>query len=276
MIHPSIHPSFGQLHADCLAKTVSEDLNNASHLDVAYKFEGGFTKGTMVSVFDDIARGNFGLSRVNGAVQKDRFFKARTVMFDMKTEHTCVSFPIQGDLATAYRTTRIPNITVYTALPFGLSRILSPMVAAAMFTMLSWAMWLIFMFPFTLWMARRLIDLGWMMMTTMRGGRKGPSEATLKASTAFAYAEVRNNEGESVKMSVHTPQAYLFTVDSALRAADTLVRMNEDKKRAIGGDRKHMGGVFTPSIAFGADFLRHCSHVRVSPEMLTIKKTKSG
>jgi short subunit dehydrogenase-like uncharacterized protein len=128
-----------------------------------------------------------------------------------------------GDVATAFYTTRIPNIEVYFAGPahlrigLTLTRWLGPLLATA---------------PLQRFLKARV-----------KAGPPGPSRGHRERSEALLWACARDDAGASASARLRTPEAYDLTRLTALAIA----------ARALRGDVKT--GFATPAGAYGKDLV---------------------
>ncbi|MCF2241718.1 saccharopine dehydrogenase, partial [Halobacterium salinarum] len=136
---------------------------------------------------------------------------------------TAVTFP-WGDVATAFRSTGIPNVEVYIPMPSAARRALrasghlAPLFDAAPVkdTLRS--------------LITRFVD--------------GPDADERETGRAHIWGEVSSDAtGETAVSRLVTPETYAFTVDAATTAAE----------RTLDGDTPP--GYQTPATAFGADFV---------------------
>jgi short subunit dehydrogenase-like uncharacterized protein len=148
---------------------------------------------------------------------------------DGATRRTAVTSP-WGDLATAWRSTRIPDIETYAALSraqrlaVGTTRWAGPALAR--------------------WPLRNLA--AW----RIRSGRPGPSEAQRRKGRARIWGRVENERGEARESWLETPEAYSFTALTAVAALE----------RVLAGEVS--AGFQTPGLAFGPDFVLGFAGVR--------------
>ena len=104
---------FDVVPSDCLAKALSEALPGATSLTLAFR---GFksSAGTMKTMVESLPKG--GLARVDGRlVRVPAAWKTMEMPFSDKPR-LAMTIP-WGDLSTAFRSTGIPNIEVYMAVP---------------------------------------------------------------------------------------------------------------------------------------------------------------
>ncbi len=112
MLLPSV--GFDVVPTDCLAAHLKRRLPSATRLTLAFQSFGGASRGTMISTLDAADRP--GMIRRAGALEPvPAAWKTRMVDFGHGPV-SCTTLP-WGDLATAYRSTGIPNIETYIALP---------------------------------------------------------------------------------------------------------------------------------------------------------------
>ena len=80
---------------------------------------------------------------------------------------------------------------------------------------------------------------------------KGPTDAERARDETFIYGEVRDAAGRKVVLRLRTPDGYTLTADSAVTATMKVVRGD------IGP------GAYTPSMAFGADYVLELEGTRL-------------
>lgn len=176
---------FGVVPTDIAAKLAHQKLPDATQLTLAYITVGGATRGTLKTVLKDIHKA--GIEIVNG--------KAVTAMpakYDFNFEvdgknHRVVYNPWRGDLYTAQHSTKIANIQTYSNFP--------GFVESMMKGKFLWLR------DFIL---KRLINLL----------PVGPSEKALKKGKTLIFAEVKNAIGETARVSIKGPEAYVFTAQT--------------------------------------------------------------
>jgi short subunit dehydrogenase-like uncharacterized protein len=139
-----------------------------------------------------------------------------------------------GDVATAYRSTGIPNIEVYLAAAFAvratlwLTRIARPLLAM-----------------------RSVQDI---LKRRIRSGPPGPTADQRARGRALLWGEVTDSQGRRIVSRLRTPEGYALTALTALAIVE----------RVIGGQAPV--GYRTPSTAFGADFILGIEGVSRSDE----------
>ncbi len=211
---------FDVVPTDCLAARLASELPDATELWLAFSTSRGSvaSRGTMRTMIEGIGRG--------GAIRRDGRIERVPLVFDVRE----IPFPAGtrlamtipwGDIASAYRTTGIPNIRVYSARsPQSIARArrlahFAPLVALPPFRQL--AQRFVARFP-------------------------GPSADQRERGRVEVWGRVRRGEEERTG-ALSTPDGYALTVSAALAA---VARVLGDPPRA---------GAFTPAQAFGADFV---------------------
>ncbi len=218
MLLPGI--GFDVVPTDCLATHLKARLPDADALVLAFAGGGGFSRGTLNTLIEGLGEG--------GAVRKDGritpvplAWKTRLVDFG-RGPWTTVSIP-WGDVSTAFHSTGIPAIEVYTAVP-----------------------------PSALRWLRMVARLGWLfrrksvqalLKLWVRLRAPGPDEEVRAGSQSLVWGEAGNADGRKVCTRLECPNGYALTAQSAVLAA----------QRVLAGAASP--GFQTPSRAFGADYV---------------------
>jgi len=219
---------FDVVPTDCLAALVARELPSATRLEIAVVGLGALSQGTWKSSIEGMARGGF--VRSNGRiVPVPAAWKRRRIPFPHKPLDA-VTVP-WGDVSTAYRSTGIPDIWVYMALPPAAARLLPvvdklrPLLAAE---------------------------------SVQRGLRKivertvqGPDDDMRSRGSSYAWVEATDAMGRRVTGTLTGPEAYTLTADAAIRAVRAVLE---------GATRP---GAWTPSQAFGPEFVQKLDRVTV-------------
>lgn len=211
---------FDVVPSDCLAAHLHDRLPGADHLALGFDALDGVSPGTAKTAVSQLGEG--GLVREDGLLREvSAAHRTRRIDFG-RGERTGVTIP-WGDLSTAYRSTGIPNIEFYAAVPgpavWGLraSQVAAPVLGSG---------------PVKSWL-RSLVD------ATV----SGPSERQREEGRSYLWGEARTDEGERVVSRLETPETYALTVETAL----------ETTGRALDGDAP--AGYQTPSTAYGKDLI---------------------
>jgi short subunit dehydrogenase-like uncharacterized protein len=211
---------FDVVPTDCLAAMLAAQLPDASHLTLAFTSPADASPGTTKTAMEGAIHGT--RARIDGRIEKVLpAFKKRTIPFpDGPREAVLIGW---GDVASAYRTTGIPNIETYIALDESgmrdLGRLgkLSPLLRIGA--------------------VRKLVN--WLVAARI----KGPSPEALADERGSIWGEVRNAAGETRTANLETPNGYRLTALTAVAAVE----------RMLAGDIAT--GFQTPARAFGARFI---------------------
>ena len=217
---------FDVVPSDCLAAHVAARMPDATRLRLSI---GGLTvvsQGTAKTMVEGIARGT--RFRRGGRIVEDKDTPRATADFGAGPRRTVgVSW---GDVSTAWRSTRIPDIEVFFEASRDLDRVarmpgLLERVLATGF-------------------AQRLIK-----NQIDKRLPPGPSAEQRASGRAVIVAEAWNATGKRVASRLQAPEAYWLT---ALTAVEIV-------QRAASGDA--VLGYQTPSMAYGADFIMQFERV---------------
>lgn len=211
---------FDVVPSDCLALKLKELLPDATELTLAFKPSGGLSPGTAKTALE-----NLGLSvtRQNGVlVTTTSGVTTRDIAIEVGKARRAVSIP-WGDVASAYRSTQIPTIQVYLAMPPGQIKAMRVMSCLSGIASLP---------PVKRWLTKMI-----------ERRIKGPDAAVRAAGNVTLWGEVKNPAGQVVTVRLETPEGYALTVETALTAAE----------RVSQGSLKP--GAYTPAEAFGSTFI---------------------
>jgi short subunit dehydrogenase-like uncharacterized protein len=219
---------FDVVPTDCLAAMLAERLPDADELWLAFYARGSsLSRGTMKTMIEGLHQG--GAIRENGRIRRVPLaYDVREIPFSCGPR-LAMTIP-WGDVATAWRTTGIPNIRVYNAAsPRSIARVKR---VARILPLLRFR-------PL-----RRLIQ-------RIIARRTGPPEVVRATARTYLWGRAARRDGTEVTMTMETPDGYTFTVLSSVRAVE---RMLEGHVAA---------GSLTPARAFGAGFVRGVAGVVV-------------
>ena len=170
------------------------------------------------------------LPGAGGAIRRDgrivrvpAAWRTRTVRFGFGTGEAVVTSIPWGDVATAYRSTGIPDIEVFTRMSGVQRRALQASRHAG---------WLLQLRP-----VQRLLE------ALIHAGKPGPDAEERNAGVSLIWGEVENAAGERAVARMRTPEGYTLTARTAVAAV----------RRVLEGDAP--AGFQTPSTAFGADWI---------------------
>ena len=217
---------FDVVPTDCLATYLHEKLADAQFLELAFVGSAtNMSRGTAVTMLKNIAKGGF--IREDGQIKNVPLaYAIKEIKFSHRKQW-CMTIP-WGDLMTSYHQTQIPNIRVYS----GTSR--STIKKIKRYRGLKF-----------------LLGIGWiqkLVRTKIENSLTGPKDEELKSGRTYILGTVSNNNAQKYSTELVTPEAYYLTAKTALSAALKL-RNNP------------LEGYFTPSQAFGKDFIMEFEEV---------------
>jgi len=214
---------FDVVPSDCLAARLASALPDATELALAFYVAGGSTsRGTLKTMIESLPHA--GAIRKNGRIVPVPIaWDAREIDFGGRAGRRWAMTIPWGDVSTAYHSTGIPNIRVYSGAPPARIRRLKRL--APLLRLAGWKPVKRFA---QRWVERRVT---------------GPSPEQRESGRMYLWGEVRNAAGRTVTATVETPEGYRLTAISAVESAE----------RVLAG--KVQPGAWTPSRAFGADFV---------------------
>jgi short subunit dehydrogenase-like uncharacterized protein len=210
---------FDVVPTDCLAAMLAARLPGATELELAFYSPGAeISRGTLKTMIESMRVG--GAIRFEGKiVAVPPAFEAKEIPFSI-APRMAMTVP-WGDISTAFHTTGIPNIRVYTAA--------SPKSIARMRRLR----------PFFILLAIKPVKR---LLQAYANRRTGPDETRRASGRTYLWGRVSDGKRD-VTMTMTTPEGYAFTIISALRAVEQLLA---SPKRP---------GAFTPAKFFGAEFV---------------------
>ena len=213
---------FDVVPSDCLAAHLKSRCPDATHLELAFRGRGGgVSHGTATTMAEGIHRG--GMVREDGRLNRvPTAWKTREIDFgDSKPAH-CMTIP-WGDVVTAYKSTGIPNIMVYTPVPERAARLLR---------LVRPALSLLGTRPAQA-MIKKRID----------AAPAGPDDDAREKAIMELWGEARGPGGKTVVSRLRTPEGYTLTARMALSIASKI----------CAGEASP--GFQTPSTAYGKDLI---------------------
>jgi short subunit dehydrogenase-like uncharacterized protein len=211
---------FDVVPSDCLAARLADAMVDATELTLAFAPERGtFSRGTLKTMVESLPHA--------GAVRRDGRIVPVPIAYDVREiEFGCgrrlaMTIP-WGDIATAYHTTGIPNIRVYTATPPRAVRRARRL--GALLPLLAWR-------PI-----KRLLQHAIALRVA------GPEPEVREMVRVYLWGEVRNPAGDRATATLETPEGYRLTAESAV----------ECMLRVLAG--KVPAGSWTPGRALGPHF----------------------
>lgn len=208
---------FDVVPSDCLAVHLKNRLPGATHLQLAFTMsKGGVSRGTARTMVEGLGLG--------GAIRKDGKittvplgYKVREVTFgELKKKCLCIPW---GDIATAWRSTGIPNIEVFSGVPES---------TISMVKISRWFNWLLRMRWLKTYL-RKKVD----------ARPAGPDAERLYAGQSFLWGCVKDDKGNMAEARLRTVSGYLLTSKTAVLIAGKILSGNV------------RAGYFTPAQYFG-------------------------
>jgi saccharopine dehydrogenase (NAD+, L-lysine-forming) len=218
---------FDVVPSDCLAALLKQRLPSAKKLELAFAPAGRSSPGTLKTSIEFLPKGG-AVRRGGKIVRVPPAHEVRVISFADK-RRSAMSVP-WGDVATAWRSTQIPDITVFmSARPAviraaRLSRFAAPILGLA--------------------------PVQQLLKSRIERSVKGPDAEERARGGAQFWGSVSDGS-RSVEMTMSLPEGYTFTADAAVECA----------RRVAAGAVN--AGAWTPSLAFGADFAASLQGVRV-------------
>ena len=210
---------FDVVPTDCLAKYVSDKLSNPISLDLGITAMSNPSPGTLKTMLEYFHTGQ--LIRRDGELIRLKKDNIRKIRFSDKER--LVRPVTWGDLATAYRTTRNPNITTYMPLPKKFPNLLQSIGVSAKDM-------------------NENEESKKKVKEWIEKNIHGPDQVKRETYRCYLWAQVTNNKGENAQAWVETMESYRFTAVAGVRCVEKLLELEPI-------------GVLTPALAFGADFL---------------------
>lgn len=209
---------FDVVPSDCLANFMKQQMPEAKKLVLAFKGSGGLSHGTTTTMVESIGEG--GAVREGGKIKKvPHAYKTRMIDYG-NGPRLSATIP-WGDVSTAFYSTGIPNIEVYTYMSKGTLRGLKivKLLGGILQT------------PFINNILKSRIKPG------------GPSEKARENGKSFLFGEVTDEKGNKIAARLTCADGYSLTAQTAILIAEKI----------MAGQFKT--GFATPSMAYGADLI---------------------
>ena len=211
---------FDVVPSDCLAAQLHREIPQATSLVLCFEGGGGFSPGTAKTSVEGLGSG--GRVRINGELKRVPLaWKTRTFARD-GVQRMAMTIP-WGDVYTAYVSTGIPDIEVYTTAPpkaiarIRRLRLLGPLLRTQ---------------TVQRWLKRRVEKT-----------IKGPSQQTRDSTHSYFWGEVRGGGRAQVRRMI-TPNGYALTVTASLGIVECFLTQPAPPP-----------GYYTPSQLMGADYV---------------------
>ncbi|MEO6252468.1 MAG: saccharopine dehydrogenase NADP-binding domain-containing protein [Ferruginibacter sp.] len=202
MVMPGV--GFDVVPTDCIALQLKNKMADATHLKLAFaSIGGGLSHGTATTMAGKIGEG--GAAREKGHIaRKPLGQKGMWVNFGDKKLFV-MTIP-WGDISTAWTTTGIPNIEVYTAIAPKVYRIMKLQVA------FNWLLRTNFV--------RNIIK------KKIKARPAGPSDEQRQKSSSLVWGEVSNGSGKKLNACISCYDGYTLTAHSSLLIAKKILEAN--------------------------------------------------
>jgi len=230
MLLPGV--GFGVVPTDCVALYLKQQLPTANRLMLAYETEGGVSQGTANTVLPNLHV--MGVERQTGALIRTRPAQRSCKVDFGEGAVTAVTNPWRADIVTAFHSTGIPNIEIYTVFP---------QPVRSLMQMSQQLGWFFNSSMFQNALARLIKTLP-----------PGPSEAERAKGRVGVFGVAEDDTGKKVTALLSGPEAYDFT---ALAAVAVM-------KRIVKGEAK--AGFQTPATVYGADLVREIPGVKMNTD----------
>ncbi|MBS1976014.1 MAG: saccharopine dehydrogenase NADP-binding domain-containing protein [Bacteroidetes bacterium] len=219
---------FDVVPSDCLALHLKNRLPGATHLQLAFtSTKGGLSRGTRKSMTEGLGYG--GLIRTNGKLTMlplgDKVMEVNFGPFKVPT--MCIPW---GDISTAWRSTGIPNIEVYTGVTESMIR------NAKRSRYINWLL--------------RLRPVKNFLLNQIDKKAPGPSEETRNTSKSYLWGKVTDAKGTTAESRLETLNGYNLTAITAVIIAEKI----------LSGDFKM--GYQTPAMAYGENLILEVPETR--------------
>jgi short subunit dehydrogenase-like uncharacterized protein len=219
MLCPGV--GFDVVPSDCVALMLKRALPDAMQLALGFDMTAkNMSKGTATSLVESLGRN--GMVRRNGVLAGFPVGSGLRRIDFGRGERLGMPVP-WGDVATAYYTTGIPNITVYAPVSAAQAAVarwegaLAPLLRAA-----AVQKWL------KSWVEKNI---------------QGPDATVREANKCWVWGEAVNADGQRKTVRIVTLEGYALTVVAALAIADHVMA------------REPPSGFCTPAALMGADFI---------------------
>lgn len=216
MIMPGV--GFDVVPSDCLARHLKDRLPSATHLTLAFYGLGRISHGTQATMTMNVGRG--GAVRQNGEITSvPAAWKTREIDFgEVKKKGVTIPW---GDVSTAFYSTGIPNIEVYTIVPEQQLKLLK---------LSRYLGWLLATSPVQN-ILQKQIPAG------------GPSDEEREKGKTYLWGEATDEAGNKVEARQFGMEGYTMTALTALKIAEKIL------------DGNFCAGFQTPAKCYGADLI---------------------
>ncbi len=210
---------FDVVPTDCVAARLAEEMPEAQHLALGFDTRSGLSPGTAKTTVEGLAGG--GKIRRDGRIETVKL-AAQTRRIDFGDgEKAAMTIP-WGDVATAFHSTGIPNISVF--MPMSPKRIAQVQRLNMIRPVLGFA-------PVQNFLKKRA------------GQVQGPDQSTREKRPTYVWGEATDANGHTCTARIKVANGYTVTRDASLALAERLL------------EHDSAGGAYTPSRLAGWRFV---------------------
>jgi len=214
---------FDVVPSDCLANYTAAKISNPTNMELAILSPDQYSPGTMQGVIENIPNGAF--VRRNGEITQVKMGSiAKDIPFLDKTVNLAVIS--WGDVASGFRSTKIPNITEFMAMP---------KAARVGLKLFGFIIRPLFRLKFMQKLGKKMV----------KKSVKGPDKEFRESHKTDLWCRVTNEKGEEAESWLNTPEPYRLTGISGIRCMERFLSNLAAIKK----------GALTPVQAFGVDFI---------------------
>lgn len=217
MVMPGV--GFDVVPSDCLSRHLKDRLPTATDLSLAFYGKGRISHGTQATMTMNVDKGG-AVRRDGEIVSVPAAWRTREIDFGGGEVKTGVTIP-WGDVSTAFHSTGIPNIEVYTVAP--------PNALKAM-KLSRYLGWLLATGPVQRYLQSKIPP-------------GGPSDDERAKGKTLLWGEATDDAGHRVVSRLQCPEGYTTTALAALSIAEKIL------------DGNFKPGFQTPSRAYGPELI---------------------
>lgn len=211
---------FDVVPTDCLSMKLKKQLPDATSLELSFSGQKSVSPGTAKTMLEQLGHGT--KVRRQGKIISASFGRINRMIDFGSKEMMGTSIP-WGDVASAYFTTNIKNITVYaplrknSALTLRSVNLIAPLIRTKIVkTLLS---------------------------QFITRAVKGPKASSRGEQNAYIWGEVRNDKGQTKSAVLKTPNGYDLTARASTQIVKHILKTNGLK------------GYLTPALLMGENFI---------------------
>ena len=219
---------FDVVPTDCLSLHMKKRIPDAEHLNLSIGGLSQISSGTAKTAIENITK-SFLVRKDGKITQLKNPLYGKADFGKGEVETVSVSW---GDVATAFYTTGIPNISVFFQLTNQTKKIIK---------MNSFVKWILSLSP----IENKL-------KSQIEKKFKGPDKEVRENAKGIIFAEVSNSSGKKMSSKLITPEGYKLTSITAL----------EIVKKISNGDVKL--GYFTPAMLYGTELITNIEDVTLT------------